>query len=138
MFINNSSPRRGNLSYMVVAYIGIVLNLIAIYILYIKIKAINEVLAEYIAKYNYIIKSVNTEVKNINNKLDSIDKTNINLRNITYKIYARVNTIDSTINDTIVKNINTDKAKNSSNNDKLNNTLSIRKKTFRKLKTAKK
>lgn len=123
---------------MVVAYIGIVLNLIAIYILYIKIKAINEVLAEYIAKYNYIIKSVNTEVKNINNKLDSIDKTNINLRNITYKIYARVNTIDSTINDTIVKNINTDKAKNSSNNDKLNNTLSIRKKTFRKLKTAKK
>lgn len=123
---------------MVVAYIGIVLNLIAIYILYIKIKAINEVLAEYIAKYNYIIKSVNTEVKNINNKLDSIDKTNINLRNITYKTYARVNTIDSTINDTIVKNINTDKAKNSSNNDKLNNTLSIRKKTFRKLKTAKK
>lgn len=138
MFINNSSPVEGNLSYMVVVYIGIVLNLIAIYFLYINIKAINEVLAEYIAKYNYIIKSVNTEVKNINNKLDSIDKTNINLRNITYKIYARVNTIDSTINDTIVKNINTDKAKNSSNNDKLNNTLSIRKKTFRKLKTAKK
>lgn len=123
---------------MVVVYIGIVLNLIAIYILYIKIKAINEVLAKYIAKYNYIIKFINTEVKNINNKLDSIDKTNINLHNITYKTYAGVNTINSTINDAIVKNINTDKAKNSSNNDKLNNTLSIRKKTFRKLKTAKK
>lgn len=119
---------------MVVVYIGIVLNLIAIYFLYINIKAINEVLAEYIAKYNYIIKSVNTEVKNINNKLDSIDKTNINLHNIVYKTYVGVNTI----NDTIVKNMNTNKAKNSSNNDKLNNTLSIRKKTFRKLKTAKK
>lgn len=63
MFINNSSPVEGNLSYMVVVYIGIVLNLIAICILYIKIKAINEVLAEYIAKYNYIIKSINIEVK---------------------------------------------------------------------------
>lgn len=123
---------------MVVVYIGIVLNLIAIYFLYINIKAINEVLAEYIAKYNYIIKSINTEVKNIDNKLDSIDKANINLHNITYKTYAGINTINSTINDAIVKNINTNKAKNSSNNNKLNNTLSIRKKTFRKLKTAKK
>lgn len=133
MFINNSSSVEGNLSYMVVVYIGIVLNLIAIYFLYINIKAINDALAEYIAKYNYIIKSVNTEIKNINNKLDSIDKTNINLHNITYKTYAGVNTI----NDAIIKNINTNKTKNSFNN-KLNNTPSIRKKTFRKLKTAKK
>lgn len=123
---------------MVVVYIGIVLNLIAIYFLYINIKAINEVLAEYIAKYNYIIKSINTEVKNINNKFDSIDKTNINLYNIIYKTYAGVNTINSTINDAIVKNMNTNKAKNSSDNNKLNNTPSIRKKTFRKLKIAKK
>lgn len=124
--------------YMIIVYIGIILIIIAICILYIKIKAISEVLAAYIAKYNNTISSVCIGVKDANERLNSINKENISLHNIACKTYAHINTIDSTIDKAITKSMNENKAKISSNNNKPANTLTPKQKAFKKLKTANK
>lgn len=124
--------------HMIIVYIGIVLIIIAVCILYIKIKAISEVLAAYVAKYNNTITPVCIGVKDANEKLNSIREKHIILHNIACKTYAHINTIDSTIDKAITKSMNENKAKISSNNNKPANTLTPKHKAFKKLKTANK